>query len=293
MRETFKKVLPTLARFAARDWRRPHWRILYYHAVLPAHRDTFAAQLDWFSERFSWCTVDYGCEALTRPELLGGPLLSLTFDDADRTLLDVVLPLLMDRGISACVYVVPTYVERGGSYRDETPRPIMSWSGIEEWLSTGNEVGSHTYTHAPLVRCSDERLRQEARWSRWELEQKLSIPVRHFAYPWGQHNERTKRRIHDGGEYESMATILRGRMIGGHDRLALRRDRGDPDKSPEQVVAMMQLADRLYWLRRLRKHHSRLYWERHPEERFDAIDPVPAAVQAADTGLFMTNQAIP
>jgi len=268
-------LLKSVAAFTAKDWRRPHWRILYYHAVLPEQRESFARQLDWFSEHFRWCSLDEGVEALTTGQF-AGPMLTLTFDDADVSLFEVVMPLLANRRIPACVYVVPEYVKRGESFRDEQPRPIMSWPQIREWLAAGHQVGSHSQTHAPLTRCSEERLRQEARWSRECLEEQLTIPIRHFAYPWGQHDAHTRQIVHEAGKYRSIATILRGAMQTGHPLFALRRDRGNPAQSPEQVVATMQLADRFYWLRKLRRRRSRVYWERHPDERFDAMQP-PAA----------------
>lgn len=269
---------PALAKLVAKDWRRPHWRVLYYHAVLPEEQLTFADQLDWFSAHFTWCSISEGVTHLENGSI-ERPLLSLTFDDADRTLVDVVVPLLSERRITACVYVVPTYVERGVSYRDEKPRPIMSWNDLRNWLAAGHEVGSHSYTHAPLPRCTPQRLVQEARWSRDSLEQKLSASVEHFAYPWGQHNGEVKRIIAEAGPYRSIATILRGGMHHGHDPLSLRRDRGLPGEPVETVLTTMRLADRLYFLRRLRRRRSRVYWERHPEERFDALSEVYTSSQ--------------
>ena len=255
----------------SRNWRRPHWRILYYHAVPSERERAFADQLDWFSAQFTWCTVADGVAAINSGTI-DRPLMSLTFDDADQTLRDVVMPILQQRKIRACCYVVPDYVAQGVSYRDDQPRPIMTWKHLEEWIDEGHEVGSHTYTHAPLNRCTASRCEQELVWSQIELEQRLGFAVRHFAYPWGQHNEHTRQMIKASQRYDSVATIQRGPMQVGHDVLSLRRDRGDLGKSPAQMETAMRLADRFYWARKLRVRRIKSYWEQNPAERWEALE---------------------
>lgn len=241
-----------LADWVSGDWLRPHWRIVYYHAILENHKQRFADQLDWLSEHFEWCTVSHGLEAMTHGGL-DRPLLSLTFDDADETVYTNAMPLLARRGIRACIYVVPTYVDRGESFRDRKPRPIMTWDQIKGWIDEGHEVGSHTYTHANCPRCVRERLEQEAVWSRNAIQERLGIKVAHFAYPWGQHDATTEAILRDTGCFASIAATQRGAMENGSNPYCLRRDRMDLSKTPEYAGAIMKLADRFYELRNLRK----------------------------------------
>ena len=83
------------------------------------------------------------------------------------------------------------------------------------------------------------------------LKEKLGCVVRHFAYPWGQHDRRTQRVLAEDGRFDSVATIHRGAMEYGHNPLALRRDRADLNKSPRELELLMRLSDRLYCLRKI------------------------------------------
>ncbi|MGQ0633593.1 MAG: polysaccharide deacetylase family protein [Planctomycetaceae bacterium] len=233
------------------DWNRPHWRVLYYHGVEPDQRDRFREQLEWFSERFRWCSLDEGLRALTTGPLTT-PLMSVTFDDAEESVFRVALPVLQSLAIPACTYVVPAYVLQGTSFRAPQPRRTMTWNQLGEWLAAGHEVGSHTCLHVDLSRCHPDRVRQELQWSREEIEQALQIEVRHFAYPYGQYSGATQRLAAACGGYQSVATTRRGRMLAGHNPLALRRDRVELLQSPQDVARLMRLADKYYWLRRLR-----------------------------------------
>ena len=150
--------------------------------------------------------------------------MSVTFDDADASLVDVAMPVMAEHGISACCYTVPDYVEKGVSWRSSVPRPIMNWKNLAVWLSAGHEVGSHTLTHASINACSVERVRQEAEWSQDVLQQKLGISVDHFAYPWGQHTSKNRETLRGLNVFKSVATIHRGPMSKGHDPFSLRRD---------------------------------------------------------------------
>lgn len=253
-------------------WSRPHWRVIYYHAVLPEQRARFAEHLAWCSERFTWCTLSAGVEGL-KSGLLDRPQMSLTFDDADASVSEL-LPILEEFGIHACIYVVPTYVERGESFRDPRPRPIMTWTQLREWLAAGHEIGSHTYSHANSPLCTPERLRQELLWSKVALEDALGVPVTHFAYPWGQHSTCTLDLLKELGCYRSAATTHRGQMRSGHELLALRRDRAELNQPAEAIGRHMQRADRWYWLRHLRPSQLRSCWRRTTSPRWEALaDP--------------------
>lgn len=254
------------------SWSRPHWRVIYYHAVLPEQRARFIEHLDWCSERFAWCSVSEGVGGLCSGQL-SGPRLSLTFDDADASVYEL-LPSLSRFGIQACIYVVPTYVARGVSYRDARPRPIMNWSQLREWLAAGHEVGSHTFSHANSPLCTPERLRQELLWSKAAIEDALGIPVVHFAYPWGQHSAWTLALLKELGCYRSAATTHRGQMKPGHELLSLCRDRAELNDSAEKIGRHMRRADRWYWLRHFRPSQLRSRLRRRTARRWEALsDP--------------------
>lgn len=62
----------------------------------------------------------------------------------------------------------------------------MSWEMIVELDQRDDvEIGAHTVNHKVLAELSDEQAREEIAQSRQVLEDRLSRPVTHFAYPYG------------------------------------------------------------------------------------------------------------
>jgi peptidoglycan/xylan/chitin deacetylase (PgdA/CDA1 family) len=71
---------------------------------------------------------------------------------------------------------------------EEVRKPFRSltWEMLAEIHKAGILIGSHSRTHAQMTRESRQRVLDEAQESRRELEKRLGLPIRHFAYPNGQ-----------------------------------------------------------------------------------------------------------
>ena len=255
-----------LARLLSLDWSQPQWRIVYYHDVPLAQRESFRAQLEWLGHLFHWVSIDEGLARLKAGDFQK-PCATVTFDDADKTVFDVAMPVLNDLSIQGCVYVVPDYVDQQWTYRSPKPGPTMTWENLREWRSAGHQVGSHTMTHALMTDCIPERFRQEAEWSQRVLEEQMQEKIAHFAYPWGQFNADTHQHFADLGCYQTVATTYRGRMLAGHDPLSLRRDRVGLGQTPEELEFSMRLCDRFYRFRKLRAWGRRNNQLGNPEWR--------------------------
>lgn len=256
-------ILP-IARCTSGNWRLPHWRVVCVHAVQLSERDRFRRILTWLSQNFKFCSMGRGLAFVKGDEALSVPSVTVTFDDADRSVYDVAMPLLDEFGIKACLYVVADYIHTGRTYRDEMPAPAMNLQQLRTWAAAGHEVGSHTFTHAPAPYCTGERLRWELTASRITIEDWLGAPVHHFSYPWGQHDPRARSAILAGQLYDSAATIRRGRMHLGHDPYTLRRDVLNVADGISKLETLMRLTDHFYWLRKIRKARDG-YWKQHPE----------------------------
>lgn len=80
--------------------------------------------------------------------------------------------------------------------RLEAERPIpketyrsfysLTWEMLASILRAGMSVGSHTRTHVLMTKEDETRKLEEAVGSRLDLERRLGIRIRHFAYPSGQ-----------------------------------------------------------------------------------------------------------
>jgi peptidoglycan/xylan/chitin deacetylase (PgdA/CDA1 family) len=83
---------------------------------------------------------------------------------------------------------------------------MLDWDMLAEMVASGVTVGSHTRSHALLADETPEVLRDEVDGSRRELEQRLGVSIRHFAYPDGQFNARAIQAVADAG-YGTACTI--------------------------------------------------------------------------------------
>jgi peptidoglycan/xylan/chitin deacetylase (PgdA/CDA1 family) len=75
----------------------------------------------------------------------------------------------------------------------------MSWEMLTRMQRAGVVIGSHTRTHAWLTLEDQDKARGELRGSRLELESRLGISVRHFAYPDGRFNGETAEMVAAAG----------------------------------------------------------------------------------------------
>lgn len=147
----------------------------------------------------------------------------------------------------------------------------MTWGQLRDWVAAGHEVGNHTFTHACLPLCDSRRIEQECLWGKQELEDRLGVAVRHFAYPYGEFNQRCEMTLTAMACHDTLATCLRGAMPVGHSLARLRRNQLHPAFSPSQVVLRLKAADRFHGLWLLRRKRGYRFSHRRGEERFDPL----------------------
>lgn len=200
------------------------WRILCYHTVDPAQAATFARQLGWFRGKgYQFRSMS---EALAgRGSTLGSDKwATVTFDDGDASVCTVGQKVLADQGVRALLYLNTDYIARGETYRAQIKRPTCTWDQLQRWLEAGNEIGSHTHTHADLTRCSRSQLEDELEQSRQTIAQYLGVSPMHFSYPWGRHNGATHAWFRSQAQWRTAATVQGGGNNGITDPFRLRRD---------------------------------------------------------------------
>jgi peptidoglycan/xylan/chitin deacetylase (PgdA/CDA1 family) len=150
----------------------------------------FAAQLDYLArndyhvirlERL----VDFleGRAALPRRSVV------ITIDDGYESVYRYALPLLKKHGFPATLFVYTDFIGAGEA---------LTWPQLQEIASSGLvDVQAHSKTHRNLIeRFPGETdaqyrlaLESEVRPPRELLERKLEIPVREYAYPYGDAND--------------------------------------------------------------------------------------------------------
>jgi peptidoglycan/xylan/chitin deacetylase (PgdA/CDA1 family) len=148
----------------------------------------------------------------------GGPRAALTFDDGLRSVHRWALPLLLELGLPALVYVVTDRVGRDNRWPGQDPAvprfELMSWAELGELARAGVSIGSHTQSHARLDRLADEELDAELLLSRRRIEDELGVPAAHFAFPCGVHDPRSVERaarVYDTAVTTEMRFLQRAR----------------------------------------------------------------------------------
>ena len=99
---------------------------------------------------------------------------------------------------------------------------IMDWGQLAEIAEAGNEIGSHSAAHEILPRLEDSALDQEVAGSKETIEGRLGRPVRSFAYPNGDVDDRVALAVERSG-YRQAVTTESGRNDPTGDRYRLRR----------------------------------------------------------------------
>jgi peptidoglycan/xylan/chitin deacetylase (PgdA/CDA1 family) len=139
-----------------------------------------------------------------------GMTLAVTFDDAYRSVFRLALPILAEYGLPGTVFAPTAYIgaerpmrwpgiDRWHGTSHEAELVPCSWTELEQLVDAGWEVGSHTQTHPRLPELTDDELTAELSQSRRECEQRLGVPCRSIAYPYGAVNGRVAEAVADAG----------------------------------------------------------------------------------------------
>ncbi len=126
----------------------------------------------------------------------------ITFDDGYMDNYESALPILREYNFPATVFVVSSLVGKTNNWMraDGYPeKPLMGWHEIEKMKGNGITVGSHTVNHYHLSHLSLEDAKREIEDSKKFLEDKLGIPINHFAYPHGDMNESIMNMVKEAG----------------------------------------------------------------------------------------------
>jgi peptidoglycan/xylan/chitin deacetylase (PgdA/CDA1 family) len=160
--------------------------------------------------------------ASEEPRLPERPVV-ITFDDGYADFHSRALPLLVEYGFAATVFVTTGWVaEIGGRPGTAPPGRMLSWSQIEEASGCGIEFAAHSHTHPQFDRLSEPTLQKELTDSKVELEDRLGVPVTGLAYPFGYSNNRV-REVARQLAYGYGCAVRNAMAIAGSDLFALPR----------------------------------------------------------------------
>jgi peptidoglycan/xylan/chitin deacetylase (PgdA/CDA1 family) len=249
------KALATRARSAA--WQaRTHGngngsaeglRVLFYHRVSD-DRDELAVRPGEFRRQMDYLALEgyRVVDVITLADLLdtGAPAtrtVALTFDDGFLDVAEHALPVLVEHGFHATVFVAPTVIDGRATFNwyDEQP-PLLDWDDVLFLDREGTlRFEAHSLTHPNLLSLDLRAADREIRGSKSALEARLGRPVVAFSYPSGLYGDRERRLVVAAG-FRLAVSCEPGVNGPDVDRFALRRRQIDCRDSMLDFRAKLQ-----------------------------------------------------
>jgi peptidoglycan/xylan/chitin deacetylase (PgdA/CDA1 family) len=135
----------------------------------------------WVSRRAFLSVVD---------ALAGRDDVRITFDDGNASDVEIALPRLLERRLTAEFFLLAGELgERGRIGRD----------GVRELVDAGMSIGTHGWSHSDWRRLDDRRATQEMAEAPKLLSKLAGRPVRHAAVPFGAYDRGVLHRLRKAG----------------------------------------------------------------------------------------------
>lgn len=210
-RATAREFLRRLALTALAPWNGStgtcFLRPLYCHYVFDDQVDDFERLIIELAKSGSFVDTDTCVDMVRGDRPIDGPYFHLSFDDGLRNVVTNALPVLRKHHIPAIAFVASGVLGAGWElsrqYCQETTHyrgvvELMRWEDLEELMSAGFEVGSHTRTHARFSAISGNRslMEEEIRGSKIELEDRLNFECKYISWPYGKRSDADPVSLH-------------------------------------------------------------------------------------------------
>lgn len=201
--------------------------ILAYHSIDHLGLDTsitpetFAAQMAYLARhRFRILPLDQVVELIGSQQPILPRCAAITFDDGYRSVYSIALPHLRRYSFPATVFMISGYCGGLSNWPSHalknSTREMLSTAELRELAASNVTIGAHTVNHPHLFDIPLTEARREIADSRVALEQIVGAPVRHFAYPYGEHNRGLRALV---AEHFASACVTQMRAAGPGDDL--------------------------------------------------------------------------
>lgn len=170
-------------------------------------------------------TDDYKLSPFT-PQGFSTGIVSITFDDGWVDQYDNAFQVLKQYQLPATFYLVAGFINTPG---------YMTANQAKSLRSSGNELASHSYTHANLTTLNSTQLNRETQGAKNRLVQLVGAPIENFATPYGAYNDNVVTKLKTiYGSHRTVTPGYNGKY--GFDRYAI-KVQNITDKTTESEVS--------------------------------------------------------
>ncbi|MEN6581762.1 MAG: polysaccharide deacetylase family protein [Armatimonadota bacterium] len=172
----------------------------------------FSSELDYLTAR-GWAAVPLADVAkISRGNgYVEQDEFAITFDDGYLSVYQHAYPALVQRQLTATVYVVANAIGGVNEWdlrNGDKKEAMMTTEQVREMADKGFEIGSHTLSHPHLTELDDTQLRSEIIDSKHKLEDIIGHEVSSFSYPYGSYDERVIAVAMEAGYKNAVSTKL-------------------------------------------------------------------------------------
>jgi peptidoglycan/xylan/chitin deacetylase (PgdA/CDA1 family) len=174
---------------------------------------------------FQNISLDEAVDRLRRGDAPKTPMLCITFDDGYHNISVNALPVLLEMGWTATVFVPTELVGTTNNWDASVAIPsipLLGWSDLELLTSKGFLIGSHGKTHRSLPKLAEEECLSELRDSLSTLRTRLPRYSLIFCYPFSHRNPAAASLAQRSG-YSAACSMVAGAVAGKDDLYDLGR----------------------------------------------------------------------
>ncbi|MGI1828324.1 polysaccharide deacetylase family protein [Bacillus safensis] len=210
--------------------------ILMYHSIssgnsLRVPKSEFASHMKWLKENdYVTLSPEEAYQVLTTNSIPSEKYVLITFDDGYTDNYTKAFPILKQYGMKATIFMIEQSIGRPHHLTD---------AQMDDMLSNGISIESHTIHHLELNRLSQKQQEEELKGSKAFFDQRFSQQTIMVSYPVGRYNEDTLKLAKEAG-YQMAVTTEPGHAKKEQGMMSLHRVRISPGLSPESFGRLIE-----------------------------------------------------